>query len=292
MEYRLRRHDGQYRWILDRGNPRYTPDGTFAGYIGSCIDITERRQLEQKLRAGVEVRDEFLAVASHELGTPLTSLKLSVETLARTLRRQASAGSDLAPAAVEPFVGAISEQVGRLGALVETLLDVTRATEGRLLITPEPLDLAELVRRVVGRMNQVAANAGCAVTVNINGPIDGQWDRLRTEQAVSNLLSNAFKYGAGKPVEISVERDEVQSHAHVRVVDHGIGIPAGKHAIIFERFERAAPKNQYGGLGLGLWIARRAIEEMGGAIRVESSEGSGASFDIDLPLADAADQRR
>jgi signal transduction histidine kinase len=104
---------------------------------------------------------------------------------------------------------------------------------------------------------------------------------VRTEQIVTNLLSNAFKYGAGKPVSVCVAGDEAA--ARVRVVDRGIGIPADKQALIFERFERAAPKNQYGGFGLGLWITRRAAEEMGGSIRVQSQEGAGSAFEVELP---------
>lgn len=279
MEYRLRRRDGVFRWILDRGSPRYAPGGAFAGYIGSCVDITERHELENDMRSAVRVREEFLSVASHELGTPITALKLQVETLLRAMHRVRDEGLDVS--ALEPRARDISEQVVRLTDLVETLLDVTRLVEGRLTLSPEPCDLSALVGSVVTRMRQVAADAGCEIVVTAPGPIRGVWDRLRTEQAVTNLLSNAFKYGAGKPVNVSVRADD--SAVHVQVVDQGIGIPRDKHASIFERFARAAPRNRYGGLGLGLWIARCALEQMGGAIRVESEEGAGATFEIDLP---------
>lgn len=278
MEYRLRRADGEYRWILDRGSPRYTPAGAFAGYIGSCIDITERRRLEADLRGAVRVRDEFLSVASHELGTPLTSVRLLVDTLLRSLRKQPDQGTEQ----VENRLGAIGEQLIRLSNLVDTLLDVSHIAEGRLILSPEPVELSSLVRRVIGRMNQVAVDAGCAVDLTAPEPVHGVWDRVRTEQVVGNLLSNAFKYGAGKPVQVAVAADE--GAARVRISDQGIGIPTHKQALIFERFERAAPKNQYGGFGLGLWIARRALEEMGGAIRVRSQEGVGAEFEVELPF--------
>jgi PAS domain S-box-containing protein len=279
MEYRLRRHDGAYRWILDRGTPRYTPTGAFAGYIGSCIDITERRSLESELRVAVQERDEFLSIASHELGTPITALRLLVETVQRALRRKATEEQ------TADMIGAIEDQILRLSRLVETLLDVSRIAEGRLELAPEPVDLAALVDRVVTRMTQVAADAGCLVTLESSGPIHGVWDRLRTEQVITNLLSNAFKYGAGKPVDVHVAADE--SAARVRVVDRGIGIPIDKQSVIFERYERAAPKNHYGGFGLGLWITRRALEEMGGSIRVQSEEGAGAQFEVELPLRPA-----
>ena len=279
MEYRLRRADGEYRWILDRGTPRYSPEGTFAGYIGSCVDITERRTLEADLRNSVRVRDEFLSVASHELGTPLTSLRLLVETLLRTVRRQPD--DNQAARQIETRVRAIEDQVLRLSGLVETLLDVSAISDGRVSLSPEPLDLSELVQRVITRMGQVAVDAGCPVALQTPGPVPGVWDRLRTEQVVTNLLSNAFKYGAGKPVDVVVRVDD--GAARVCIIDQGIGIPVEKQSVIFERFERAAPKNQYGGLGLGLWISRRALAEMGGAIHVQSQLGAGARFEIQLP---------
>jgi signal transduction histidine kinase len=282
MEYRLRRHDGDFRWILDRGAPRYTPTGGFAGYIGSCIDITERRVLEQELRGAVQERDEFLSIASHELGTPITALRLLVETLLRALRRKIDERQ------TAQMVGAIEDQILRLSRLVETLLDVSRIAEGRMALAPEPIDLAALVDRVVTRMTQVAVDAGCPVTFEAPGPVPGVWDRVRMEQVITNLLSNSFKYGAGKPVDVMVTSDE--SAARVRVVDRGIGIPVHKQSVIFERYERAAPKNHYGGFGLGLWITRRTLQEMGGTIRVESEEGAGALFEIELPRRSAEDR--
>jgi signal transduction histidine kinase len=104
---------------------------------------------------------------------------------------------------------------------------------------------------------------------------------------ITNLLSNAFKYGAGKPVNVIVSADD--HAARVRVVDRGIGIPVHKQDVIFERYERAAPKNHYGGFGLGLWITRRTLQEMGGTIRVESEEGAGALFEVELPRRQAED---
>jgi signal transduction histidine kinase len=202
-----------------------------------------------------------------------------VETLLRTVRRLS--GDSETTRLLETQVSGVEDQVLRLSGLVETLLDVSTITQGRLSLSPEPLDLSALVQRVVTRMGQLASDAACPVLIQAPGPVQGVWDRQRTEQVVTNLLSNAFKYGAGKPVEVRVTVDE--GAARVQVIDRGIGIPVEKHAVIFERFERAAPKNQYGGLGLGLWISRRALEEMGGAIHVESQEGAGACFEIELP---------
>ena len=180
---------------------------------------------------------------------------------------------------------AIGAQVLRLARLVETLLDVARLAEGRLSLTPEPVDLSSLVRRVAEGMTQIAADAGCTLALQIPGPIEGVWDRARVEQMVSNLLSNAFKYGAGKPVDVEVEAND--DTARVRVIDRGVGIPAGRHTIIFERFEGSTARNHYGG---SAWSVDHAadLDEMGGAIRVDSGRrGRRARFEIELPAGTA-----
>ena len=277
MEYRLRRHDGAYRWVLDRGAPRYAPDGRFEGYIGSCVDITERRKHEVELRAAVEVRDDFLSVASHELGTPLTALKLHVEKLERML---APARAPLDP---EPFrvrAGLIQAEVARLDHLVGSLLDTTRLAVGGLPLRLERLELGPIVDRVVRELGPVAETAQCAVTLRNRPALCGRWDRERLEQALTNLLSNAFKYGAGRPVEVTVDGDG--SAASVEVRDHGVGLPADQQELIFQRFGRAPHTRGFGGLGLGLWIARQSVEAMGGTIGVRSVPGEGATFEIVL----------
>ena len=278
MEYRLRRHDGEYRWILDRGTPRYAPDGRFAGYIGSCVDITERQKLEAELRSAIEARDDFLSVASHELGTPLTALRLHVEQLQRALGHNGAENAK--PSAIETRVGLVAAEVQRLGQLVATLLDTTRLAVGAWKLTPERMELAPLIEQVVRDLAPVAEAAKCHVTLR-RGPIStGTWDRMRLEQAFGNILGNAFKFGAGEPVEVTLEKQG--STATVRIRDHGIGLQADEQEIIFERLVRAKRTRGYGGLGLGLWIARQSVEAMGGTIRVESAPDDGAAFEIVL----------
>ncbi len=277
MEYRLRRADGAYRWVLDRGAPRYEPDGRFAGYIGSCVDITERRELETDLRAAIAARDDFLSIASHELGTPLTALRLNVEGLARAL----DTGGAQGPRTLVERVGAIGRDAGRLDRLIEALLDTTRLSAGSWKLTPERFELGEVVQQVVASLAPVALAARCPVTVRVVPRLFGNWDRARLEQALTNVIGNAYKYGAGTAVEVTVE--ESGATAITRVRDHGVGLPPDQHALIFERFGRAPHTNGYGGLGLGLWIARQWIEAMGGTIRVSSRPGDGATFEIGLP---------
>ncbi len=274
MEYRLRRKDGEFRWLLDRGTPRYTPDGRFAGYIGSCVDITERRKLEAELRASIEARDDFLSVASHELGTPLTALKLQVEQLVRTVQGDTSAER------FQSRVGSIAVEVRRLGRLVESLLDTTRLRAGAWKLTPEGIDLRELLQDLLRDLAPVAEAAGCHLTLRTVPGLTGTWDRNRLEQALVNVLSNALKFGAGGPVEVTLDGDGAS--ATIRVRDHGVGLPPEEQGLIFSRFGRAPHTRGYGGLGLGLWIARHSIEAMGGRIRVESAAGEGATFEVVL----------
>jgi len=279
MEYRLRRADGEFRWVLDRGTPRYTPEGRFAGYIGSCVDITERKAAEAELRRAVQTRDQFLSVASHELRTPLTPLQLQVDRLDRLLRRQPRERVELE--AVEEMTALIKNQVARMTELVDVLLDVSRVAYGPLHLERSDVELSELVQQAVERWRPAAAAAGCELNVRADQPGVVFTDRLRLEQLLNNLLSNAIKYGARKPVVVELGGDD--GRVSLRVSDQGIGVPLADQARIFERFERAVPVENYGGLGLGLWISRQIVEAMGGAIRLESTPDQGATFMVELP---------
>jgi len=232
MEYRLRRADGEYRWILDRGMPRYTPDGTFAGYIGSCVDITERKQLETDLRKAVKVRDEFLSIASHELRTPLTALMLRAERLYQTVRRAS------APDAADPDAERMARdsevaltQVLHLVRMVDVLLDVSRIAEGPLTLDRDELDVGPLVAGVADRLKEPASSAGCPIRIDIRESAIARWDRFRIEQVVTNLLSNDIKYGAGQPVDLAVDRQN--GSARIVVTDRGPGIEEQHHRRLF-----------------------------------------------------------
>jgi PAS domain S-box-containing protein len=280
MEYRLRRHDAEYRWILDRGTPRYTPGGAFAGYIGSCIDITDRKRMEGELRKAVRDRDDFLSIASHELRTPLTTLSLEIQSLKRGLDKRSK--NVKTSGRLERSADVAENQVNRLITLVEELLDVSRLASGRLRVEPTEFDLSDLVREVASRLKPSLDAAGCALSVEARARAVGSWDRLRVEQVVANLVSNALKYGPGSPVEMSVTRDT--DSACLRVRDHGIGIAPQDQRRIFQRFERAVPVSHYSGFGLGLWITREIVAAHGGSIAVDSEIGRGATFTVRLPL--------
>jgi signal transduction histidine kinase len=144
------------------------------------------------------------------------------------------------------------------------------------------VDLTAVTREVLDQFAAELARAGCATELEAPHPVLGRWDPLRIEQVVANLLSNACKYGAGKPIRISVEVNGDRARLSVR--DHGIGIAPADRERIFERFERAASARHYGGLGLGLYITRQVVEAHGGTIRVVSHTGAGSTFAVELPL--------
>jgi signal transduction histidine kinase len=164
---------------------------------------------------------------------------------------------------------------------VESLLDVARITAGRLTLEPEDVDLAKLARDVTERFGDDALRAGCKLRVEADEAVVGSWDRLRVEQVLTNLVSNAIKYAPGKPVDIKVTRDAKK--ATLTVTDHGIGIASDSLVRIFGRFERAVPTRHYGGLGMGLYITREIVEAHGGQVRVVSEPGQGATFIVELP---------
>lgn len=225
----------------------------------------------------VLARDEFLSVASHELRTPLTALHL----LVRTLRAPDGSPAELTPEKLE-----IAErQVQRMSKLVNQLFDLSRVTSGQLGLELEEVDLSSIARDVAARMAAEAFEAGCVISVRTPAPVVGHWDRFRLEQIATNLVSNALKFGRGKPLEISVEDRGTEARLTVR--DGGIGILPEHADRIFERFSRATPGRRYEGLGLGLYIVRQILDALRGRISVESEPGKGALFVVDLPKSSA-----
>jgi PAS domain S-box-containing protein len=241
---------------------------------GMAID---NARLYREATDAVRVRDDFLSVAGHELKTPLAALLLQVGGLVRLLRRDPAQD----PVKLIERLEKAAASGTRLEKLIDELLDISRITSGRLRLEPEELDLAEVVRELAFRFGDECVRAGCRLEVEADEPVRGRWDRVRIEQVINNLLSNALKYGAGKPVLISAAR--VQDRAVLTVADRGIGIDPAHQSRIFERFERAVSERHYGGLGLGLWIARQIIEAHGGNISVHSVRGDGATFVVELP---------
>ena len=247
-----------------------------------CAFAMENARLYREAQQAVRARDDFLSVASHELRTPLTPLRLQLQRLIGSRTR---APANLPTERVRDILQRSERHVQRLGVLIDNLLDVSRITSGRLILEPEWVDLAELTREVSGRFTEELTNTGSVLDVDASRPVLGRWDRLRLEQVITNLLSNAIKYGASKPIRMSVQGDG--DSARLEVQDDGIGIDEDKQARIFERFERAVSARSYGGLGLGLFIARQILDAHGGSIAVHSEIGQGTRFTVRLPCEPA-----
>jgi PAS domain S-box-containing protein len=276
LEKRFLRRDGSWVWCNVTVTLAAEATAGERYFIAVIEDMNARRATEEQLAEALRVRDDFLSIAGHELKTPLATLLLQVETLARAVRR-----NPRVPNMAQRLQRA-AESGLRLDKLVNQLLDVSRITTGHLQLERQVVNVGALMHTVVDRFEEIAARAGCPLRVHIDPHVVGLVDPSRVEQIATNLLSNAFKYGKGALVEIELEsrRDLVV----LQVIDHGIGIAPEQQHRIFERFERAVAGREYGGLGLGLWIARQLAVQMGGTIAVESTVGGGSTFEVELPL--------
>jgi signal transduction histidine kinase len=227
-----------------------------------------------ELARSVAARDEFLSIASHELKTPLTALKLQLQI---GQRREA------AGAAPTPWLAPALRQVDRVGALVAELLDLARIRAGRLTLSPRPADVAELARGVAERLRDVLARSGNALEVDAPGPVGAACDPPRVEQVLANLLVNASRHAPGARVRLRAAR--VGERAVLSVEDDGPGIPADARERVFDPYEKAGGHGHGQGLGLGLYIARQIVEAHGGTIRAGECGSGGAAFEVVLPGA-------
>jgi len=239
---------------------------------------TEQVEARRKVEDLSRLKDEFLSIASHELRTPVTSIK-GYTQLAKTLIREEDLGTS------EEYLDIALDQIDRMSRLIVELLDVSRIETGRLEIRREPIPWPSFVRDVVQRHHTAVSDRRFHVNVPGNGTLV-VGDRDRLEQVLGNLLENAVKYSPDGS-EIFVDVQERSDQIVTSVCDRGIGIPNDELAQVFERFHRGrqVSSTNYGGLGLGLYIARQIVERHGGSIWVESKEGSGTTFSFSLPVA-------
>ena len=232
--------------------------------------------LAAELEQAARTIDSFTALAAHELRTPLSALMLQADSAARLMGK-----SPVPIERIDHKVRGIAKQIERLRCLVEDLLDVSRLDNAHLVIRREEVDLAELARRVVARLQESFARAHTPLSHEIDASAVGTFDAARCEQVMTNLLSNALKYGLGRPVHLRLKGSLDAVELSVR--DAGIGIPTAQHRHIFSRYGRAVSERDYGGLGLGLWISQQIVQAQGGHITVDSQLGAGALFTAHLP---------
>jgi signal transduction histidine kinase len=252
-------------------------DLALAQELGERLALAIRNVREhRKLVDAVGDRERLISIAAHELRGPLCSVRLCLQSLKRSRM-------PLAPKASRMLEIMIKEE-RRVARLIDDLLDLGRIRSGQLELELTSFDLCALVREVTTQMEVQAAGAGSKLKVELEGPVVGRWDRARLSQVVTNLVGNAIKYGQGRPVVIRVAADKQRRGVRLQVIDHGVGIAPEMQARIFEPFKRAVTNGQSDGLGLGLFIVRSIVEQLGGAVRVDSRPGAGATFAVYLPL--------
>ncbi len=270
--------------VFAASDRRYEPDDlVVAEEIGrrAAVAIANCR-LYREARLAVTARNEFMSVAAHELRTPVTVLQLKLQQVA--MKQQASVCGTCQHAVPADYAGA-ARQISRLGHLIEELLDVSRIVAGRVKLEAEELDLGDMARDAIDRVAELAVRSRSKVVLHCSEVVRGIWDRIAMERILGNLLSNALKFGAEKPIEVRVAVEG--EHAVIEVEDHGIGITPEDVDRVFDQFERAVSSRHFGGLGLGLYITRRLVEEHGGSITAASRPGSGSLFTVRLPRAPA-----
>jgi len=238
-------------------------------------EIAARREVERKLVGALKARDDFVGIAAHKLRNPLNVFHLTLQLLYRMPNDSVSD--------IRGILDKLRLQLNRINSLVDHLLSVTRIRAGKLELHLETFDLGELIKEVTHRFAEL--HPDISILVRVDGRAAGIWDRFRIDQAVSNIISNAIKYGGGRPVSVVVTVNERLAIVSVR--DHGIGIAPEDRERIFDRFERATSQSNTEGLGLGLWIAKRVVEAHGGRIAAQGQAGRGAVFTMHLPIAGA-----
>src|SRR5260221_1590782 len=286
MEYRLKRHDGEYRWVLKKGIPLYGPHDEFSGYTGFCTDIGDHKRLEQPLREADRRKDEFLATLSHELRNPLAAIRNSVEVI----KRKDHIDGDLRK------VGEIIErQLKHVSRLLEDLLDLSRVSHNKLVLRNERVEIGAVVQDAVERSRElIDKNIHDIVMAPSPAALFVDADAVRLSQVLCNLFDNAAKYSEGpSPIEIRWEQQDQE--VVVCVKDQGIGIAPEMLDRIFEMFSQSVPARtqSQGGLGIGLSLSRHIVQLHGGSMRAKSDgPAKGSEFIVRLPLASNAIGRR
>lgn len=294
FEKRYIRKDGKILWGHVTASVLRNEKGEFVKSISIIENITDRKWAEQardqllvqeqvarlEAQKAVNARDEFLSIASHELKTPLTTLTLQTQLVNRLLEQGRL--DSLSKDKQQDLLRISRQHLERLTMLIDSLLDVSRIGAGKLSLKKQDLNLYDLIQDILKHFQMEFKEKNCSVNLTGETNVVGHWDKLRIEQVIINLISNAIKFGAGK--EITVTTSVHHGMAKFTVQDMGIGISKENQKRIFERFERAVSLKSFGGLGLGLYIVKELVEVHGGKISVDSELGQGSTFTVDLPL--------
>jgi signal transduction histidine kinase len=234
------------------------------------------------LRHEIALRDDFISIAAHELRNPISPAYMQLEHLKEVVARS---DGPIDRAWLGQQLDTMTTRFDRFLEILNRMLDASRVGAGHLVLSPEPCDLAEITRAVLAAAQRELAASRCTVELHASAAMVGSWDRFRIEQIVGNLVSNAARYGAGRPVEVHLHQDLDTVQLIVR--DHGIGIALEDQAQIFERFGRARNVGRHAGFGIGLWVVAELCRAMGGRILVDSELGKGSTFTVALPRAQA-----
>jgi signal transduction histidine kinase len=250
--------------------------------------LEELHVTQAELQRSLRMRDDFMSLVAHELRTPLNTLFL--ESQMRMLQLQRGNFDSLGPDRLPAMVARDQRQIQAMIRLIDDMLDVSRIRSGSLSIRPTPFELTGLLKRVVSDLSLQASGYGSTLTLHPHAPVEGCWDEFRIEQVIVNLLTNALRYGGGKPVDIVV--DAGAHEVRIDVIDAGIGISEADQQRIFEPFERGSGNGEVKGLGLGLAISRQLARAHGGCLGVTSDGRIGSIFTLVLPLSAADSMAR
>lgn len=259
---------------------------TFSAFVRDISD-RKREQMkikttEENLKKAIQARDEFISVCSHELKTPLTSMQIQFQLGAKMMKD----GNEkvFERESVIKRIDIANKQLKRMGKLIDNMLEVSRIASGKLIIDRKEIDLFKLIHDLLDMYQEQLDYSHIDVNLisKIKSPVLIEGDSYRIEQVLSNLISNAIKYGENRPIDIVL--DVSGESALISVRDHGLGIDQENIERIFDRYERAITASEISGLGLGLYISKQIVEAHHGHLRVESQKGQGSTFTVELPM--------
>lgn len=248
-----------------------------AARAGTAVD---KAVLYKEAQEAIKTRDEFLSIASHELKTPLTSILLNLQFVLEKINTAKKGHLNIGQ--ISNMLETSRKQTQRMTRLINDLSNVSLISTGKIDLEKDRVDLVELVQDVLKRFEQLIKREQVKIKIQANTAVIGNWDRVRLEQVVANIVSNAIKYGNKKPITITVSKNK--NEAIIQVKDCGMGIKKKDQGKIFDRFQRTTSAKKISGLGVGLYISNQIVLAHGGKITVESKEGKGSTFTILLPI--------